>query len=844
MSEIINNYTLQNKNFFYFIIIKGEIIGQTLLIQIHNFIKKSSFSLNLNLTDLNNKNIKCRTINDAMIIFDTFFKRKQISVKEINDFEIILIINNFTNNYYNNYILLNLKLDSNNITNYLRSNESQNLSYFSNINISKIGSYNSSSNINNPINISKNQPLIELSKKPNNARNTITSLINQIDYSLMIIRFLKARNDENQKKDLKGLLKLCLLKKLSFFLNDLEDIKEIRSYCLKDISYIFKEIREYIHLFEEEKNLKIIIKAKKAFNILLYSYYLDDIEISSDIINLLINSLNNEQKNEINNYWKALSKYEEYNDFEEQFNKDLKNSHFDFSLISLNILERDNPEDYKINKNKCKHMKKKLVYHTSKIDIDSLKDGYKLKYPKESLYGMGIYSSDTIDYIASYCSNEKKGDIISVNSFFSFIASEIYYDESKLKIIENMNYSTKALDHYPSYNELKLHYPEKMVEPNGIHYKKIEKNDIFKSFNNNCFKEKNKFLGNEYIITEKNQIFPLFNLTLKRNEYFVLHRDPNFKGNNEFSTFLNNLKQYNKAFDMNFYYESSTEEALKFLLKRKYNKVILITSIGKDLSGKRFVEIARKILGFNIIVLFVSNNTSHFHWIKDFPNCLYTNELDIYHEYITNFNEEGLKELREKVIEKYQIKLKEFTFDFMLFPYYINNNSYIFSNLDFKNIYIRSVHIKMRNGKYLCMEDNGKVNIGLTPCVWDITLFNTEITLFSNGFYLHFDKKYNKNNKNKEKVIGYKYMSYWHFYKKDEFYYFMKKNEGSKNNYILSIEGGNIIKVKKSKIKNNNNLFEDNESFQLIDAYEDINRNSFISDKIKDVTSTFDNLNN
>ena len=66
---------------------------------------------------------------------------------------------------------------------------------------------------------------------------------------------------------------------------------------------------------------------------------------------------------------------------------------------------------------------------------------------------------------------------------------------------------------------------------------------------------------------------------------------------------------------MNIYFENSIEDALKFLLKRKYNKVILISNIGKDLSGKKFVEIARKIFGFNLIVLFFSTNEEHLKWI-------------------------------------------------------------------------------------------------------------------------------------------------------------------------------------------------------------------------------------
>ena len=59
---------------------------------------------------------------------------------------------------------------------------------------------------------------------------------------------------------------------------------------------------------------------------------------------------------------------------------------------------------------------------------------------------------------------------------------------------------------------------------------------------------------------------------------------------------------------MNIYLENSTEIALKFIYKKRYNKIILITSIGRDISGKKFIEIARKILGSNVIVLFFSSN--------------------------------------------------------------------------------------------------------------------------------------------------------------------------------------------------------------------------------------------
>ena len=172
-----------------------------------------------------------------------------------------------------------------------------------------------------------------------------------------------------------------------------------------------------------------------------------------------------------------------------------------------------------------------------------------------------------------------------------------------------------------------------------------------------------KFLGNKYAITEKYQIFPIYSLTVKRNEYFVLWRDPNSKGKNHFSDFLKQRKLFclEKA-KMNIYFESSTEEALKFLLQRQYNKVILITSIGLDLSGKKFVEKARDIIGNDVITLFLAYQADHLNWIKDFKNAIFSNEPKFYEEYLQCFEnrygmiKDELEALIKRIENHYQVK--------------------------------------------------------------------------------------------------------------------------------------------------------------------------------------------
>ena len=127
------------------------------------------------------------------------------------------------------------------------------------------------------------------------------------------------------------------------------------------------------------------------------------------------------------------------------------------------------------------------------------------------------------------------------------------------------------------------------------------------------------------------QILPLYGLTLRRNEYLVVWRDPCFDQENEYSDFLEERKMFiYKESKMNAYFVGSVEKGLEIIQRKRYNKIILISNIGKDLSGKKFVEVARKILGFDVMVLFFSRNQNNLDWLQNFPNVLYTNLINFY----------------------------------------------------------------------------------------------------------------------------------------------------------------------------------------------------------------------
>ena len=299
-------------------------------------------------------------------------------------------------------------------------------------------------------------------------------------------------------------------------------------------------------------------------------------------------------------------------------------------------------------------------------------------------------------------------------------------------------------------------------------------------------------------------MLPLYGVTLERNEYFILWRDPNFKGKNEFSDYLKKMKIIaNQVAKMNIYFEYQTEEALKIIERKKFNKIILISSCGKDKGGQKFIEIARKILGFNVVVLFFSANKNNLEWIKKLDNVLYTNSVYFYEKYITNFTENGLKNLKKEIEKDYDIKLPEFTDDYMKYPLFKNDGE--FSELKFIEKYDFFRHVKIynkNNDKYLGM-NNGKPIIvnekDAEKNIWDITIIDNEITLCCNEYYLMIEKL-NKN------VKGNQYMIRWNFSINGENYIIYSQED---KNDVLTIESETI------KITNGDN--KENTVFEFID---------------------------
>ena len=624
-------------------------------------------------------------------------------------------------------------------------------------------------------------------------------------------------NEEDMKTGpLTGYLKLILIKYISGFIDDVNLIKS------EEIREIISELKKDMNLENSPKgpedDIKSNLEDKNGKNINSLSNYVCSIIKDKDIDDLL-NLVNKNMKNNIIKYWSILSKYERFNkDFQKSVSEAIENSYFDYSLINLSVYQQTKRNDYLQAMNNCPNLEKRYLFHGTQIDpiAKIITNGF--LYSRKPFYGMGIYFTDMLDYVAFYCGGTdfdsrrfSFGQIVPVNSTFSCVGAEVFYSSGRITNIFDFNLYVEDLKDFPTDEELKSIYKDKCVEENGVHIAKVEPNQGQVRTTKEIIedKQRGRFIGTEYVITEKSQILPLYGLTFKRNEYFVLWKDPNFACQNNFSNFLKERQLFiYKYAKMNVYFESNTEKALEIIKRKRFNKIILISNIGLDLSGKKFVEIARKILGYDIVVLFFSNNQKHFSWLQSFPNALYTNDANFYQEYILNYNSDGLLKLKSKIEKHYGIKLK-FKDDFSLyFPSFINTNAYSKVIFEEINPYFKKVIIKnSKNNSLLCMENNGDIkfksfqNLDINLYIWYITILGNEMTLFSNGFYLG-------GNIQERKVTRDPYMKRYFFeiFNNTEFIFYYENKDN-----ILT-ENGNLAIFQKI---NNNNIT--NQIFKLLE---------------------------
>ena len=248
---------------------------------------------------------------------------------------------------------------------------------------------------------------------------------------------------------------------------------------------------------------------------------------------------------------------------------------------------------------------------------------------------------------------------------------------------------------------------------------------------------------------------------------------------------------------MNVFFESNTEKALEMIKRKKYNKIILISSCQGEV-GIKFVNVVRKILGFDIVVLFYSANINNLQWIQKYPNALYTNNEIFFRKYILNYNINGLNQLKKEMENCYKCRLN-LNNNYLNYPYQKLAASKTYDQLIFEEInqYFRKVIIKNKIHKKVLYMDKKRPQfldyhgVDINLFTWYVITYNGEITLFSNGYYLFIDQKQN--------IIATELMKGWKYEIINSKFLFYYQNK----NYVLTLSDNNVILRKEDSNKNN-----------------------------------------
>ena len=496
-----------------------------------------------------------------------------------------------------------------------------------------------------------------------------------LDDFKIFIKFIKYNqySKYNCNTDLKGILKLCFLKEISskfdhYTIGVFKNISEMVYQIMKILNQSGTGNEDNL---EAKQQIEKVLNKEKGCNIINFSRFVDE-TINTQCINQMMNFLSKEAFKDINDIKFRLGKYSKFvSTFEEKFQRSLRESIFEFSVVSLVIIDRQDFDKFETERQNCNNKIDKILYHGTKIQpISNILTGlFRKSIDRHIQFGQGVYFTDNLDYCRFYGGPNDNREYVNmippIGQTFTAIVSLVYYNaEGFLKV---KDYKTRF---QPRKNEINFAYA-------GAKLETVENPNT------------SKFYATEYCVWDLDQICPFMSVKLKRDEYCVIWRDDNFskdpvfhsKYDEFFKEYLRKrIKYIEQSAKLNVYPCITTEEALALVNRKKYNKIILIANGGgNNLSGRDFVYKARKIIGNNVLALISAYSLDHLKWIKDYPNTLFSNEEKFTEEFLDSFAYPTPKlkilELAQKLGKYYKINFN-LDANFLTFPLYKDQGKY------------------------------------------------------------------------------------------------------------------------------------------------------------------------
>ena len=476
------------------------------------------------------------------------------------------------------------------------------------------------------------------------------------------------RFSKDNGSNLVDISKVCFLKEISTRLSDnnIDKFPEGMAIILKLLKK--GKILNVNNLKDESKQL---LEKIRQTNLLNLARYIDKAIDSSQIQNML-KLLNKSDFNEMKEYRNNLANLNnQVIMFEKDFNLARKKGIFEYSLVSLEIVDRPDVDDYEKASKKCPDKNERIMYYgTPEENVFNILLNH-FSFSQNNKFGKGVYFSNSLDLSCIYAKESYSNNlkIPEVNEVFNFVISSVFYNESTRKRVMDNKYSPKK-------NEVNIAIVDGKL--NAL-------KDV----------DKSKFYSRQYVIADKSQILPFIHLKIKRNEYCVIWRDNNLsskdvyndKYDKVFKEFLKKRLEYISQYaKFNIYPCETTQEALKLVRKKKFNKIILMSNVGTDFGGRTFVNEARKIIGNDVITLFLAYMDEHLKWITKYKNALFSNIDEFHEQYLECFTDDSkttkqnILTLKKSIEDHYKV---QFNFDdnFLKFPYFKEDGE--FKDLNF-----------------------------------------------------------------------------------------------------------------------------------------------------------------
>ena len=207
--------------------------------------------------------------------------------------------------------------------------------------------------------------------------------------------------------------------------------------------------RDYVENEIKKQEIKEILNKVKGSNILNFSKFVDNV-IDSSQINMLLQLLNKDDFEYITDIKRRLLNYNDYIKlFEKDFEERKRLSIFEFSIISLVVMEREDFQVFEKERSNCPNRVDKILYHGTSIEpISCILTGYFRKSIEKCYqHGKGVYFTDTLDYCWFYggekTNRSNVNRIPSIGEIFTFIANSTYYNKEGFRRVFDYKYTPK-----------------------------------------------------------------------------------------------------------------------------------------------------------------------------------------------------------------------------------------------------------------------------------------------------------------------------------------------------------------------------------------------------------------